>query len=104
MAAGGHADRRPTAAQLIAESKQRRRAKRDCFQIILEKVYHRINAKAKLNWVRILYDVPPFTVGIPPYDVDECCRYICRALRKDGYFVEVHASILYISWAPEELS
>ncbi len=101
---GFDAAKRPTAAQLNAESKERRRAKRDCFKVILEKVYHRINAKAKLNWVRVLYEVPPFTVGIPPYDLEECCKYIHRALRRDGYFVEVHGSIFYISWAPEEIA
>lgn len=94
--------RRPTAAQLNAESKERRRAKRECFKVILDKVYHRINAKAKLNWVRILYQVPPFTVGIPPYDVDECCRYVRRALRKDGFLVEIYGTVLYISWAADE--
>nr|WRJ69902.1 hypothetical protein TetV2_00457 [Oceanusvirus sp.] len=97
---------RPNARQLQAEAKIRRKAKKRIFETILEKIYQRIELKASLDWTRLVYEVPPFVVGVPPYDVVECGEYLRRALKKDGYIVEIYGgTVLYVSWdGSEEIS
>lgn len=95
---------RPTARQLQSEAREKRRQRRQCFDCVLDKVYTRISVKAKLGWVRIVYEVPPFFIGLPPYDVADCVRFLARALRKDGYVVESYNHVLYVSWDPKEKS
>lgn len=95
-------ERRPSASQLQGEAKEKRRQRRVCFEEILEKVYTRVAAKARLGWVRVLYEVPPFCVGLPPYDRADCVRYVARALKKDGYLVEAYGHVVYVSWDPKE--
>ena len=97
-------DRRPSAQELQSAAKDKRRQRRVCFEEILEKVYTRVSAKAKLGWVRVLYEVPPFCVGLPPYDRADCVKYLTRALKKDGYMVEAYGHVLYVSWDPKEKS
>jgi hypothetical protein len=94
---------RPSARQLQAEAKNRRKTKRKVFETILEKIYQKIESKARIDWTRLVYEVPPFLVGVPPYDVAECSDYLRRTLKKDGYIVEVYGvSILYVSWNGSE--
>lgn len=95
---------RPTAAQLQTAAREKRRQKRDCYDEILDKVYGRVSAKAKLGWVRVLYEVPSFVVGLPPYDTVECVKHLARCLSRDGYLVEVYGHVLYVSWDPREKS
>lgn len=89
---------RPTARQLQDDARDRRRKRRECFETIADKAYTRIACKARAGWVRAIYEVPPFVVGVPPYDADECVRFVARALRRDGYVVEVFGHVLYVSW------
>ena len=95
---------RPSAQQLQSEAREKRRQRRRSFDCVLEKVYVRISTKARLGWQRIVYEVPPFFVGLPPYDTAECVRFLARSLRKDGYAVETYGHVLYVSWDPTEKS
>jgi Family of unknown function (DUF5759) len=90
---------RPSANQLQNAARDRVRSKKEIYNAVLDRVYVRIASKAKFQWVRIVYTTPSFMVGVPPYDVQECTRYMARALQKAGYVVEVYgADVLYISW------
>lgn len=95
---------RPSAQQLQSAAKEKRRQRRACYEEILEKVYTRVAAKAKMGWVRVLYEVPPFWVGLPPYDREDCVKYVTRAMKKDGYMVEAYGNVVYVSWDPKEKS
>ncbi len=95
---------RPSAAELQSDAKDKRRARRACFEDILERVYARITSKNKMGWVRIVYEVPPFFVGLPPYDREDCVKYLVRCLKKGGYTVEPFGYVLYVSWDPKEKS
>lgn len=94
---------RPSARDLQVAAKDKRRAKRECYDSILDKVYAKISTKAKIDWVRLVYEIPKFVVGLPPYDVNECAKYLTKALKKDGYFVEIYGdNVLYVSWDVNE--
>lgn len=93
---------RPSAQQLQSEAREKRRQRRQCFDCILDKVYTRIAVKAKLGWVRIVYEVPPFFIGLPPYDIADCVKFLTKGLKKDGYIVEAYNHVLYVSWDPKE--
>lgn len=95
---------RPSAEQLQGEAREKRRQRRQCFDCVLDRVYARIASKAKLGWVRVVYEVPPFFVGLPPYDVNDCVKFVARGLRRDGYLVETFGHVVYISWDPKEKS
>lgn len=93
---------RPSALDLQREAKDKRRRRRDCYDELVSKAYARVSAKARQGWVRVLYDVPAFCVGLPPYDREDCARYLARVLRKDGYHAEVYGPVVYVSWDPKE--
>lgn len=95
---------RPSAQQLQDAARGKSRQRRHQFDGILQKVYSRISSKAQLGWTRVLYQVPPFFVGMPPYDVGDCVRYLTRALRRAGYLCEAFDSVVYISWDASEKS
>lgn len=89
---------RPTARQLQDEARERRQKRRECYETVVDKAYSRIACKARAGWVRAIYEVPPFLVGSPPYNVEDCVRFVARVLRRDGYVVEVFGRVLYVSW------
>jgi hypothetical protein len=94
---------RPTAGQLQLAARERRRAARECFDVVVERVFARVAAKARQGWVRVVYEVPEFVVGLPPYDVAACARHAAKELRRRDYHVEVFgAGVLYVSWDPAE--
>ena len=96
---------RPSARQLQTDARNRKRAKRQAFDAVLEKIYNKISNKAKLGWVRLVYNVPSFVIGIPPYDICECVSHAAKTLKKDGYVVDVYGEqVLYISWDKKEIS
>jgi hypothetical protein len=96
-------DKRRGAAELQREKRDRERKRAAIFGDVLSKVYSRITAKAALNWVRMVYEVPRYVVGMPLYDVAACVRYLCKHLRGNGYMLEVYEpNVLYISWDREE--
>jgi Family of unknown function (DUF5759) len=93
---------RPSAHQLQADAKERRRRRRECYDSIVDRVFTRVVSKSRQGWVRVVYEVPPFVAGLPPYDVSDCTRHVARVLRRNGYFVETFDHVIYISWDPAE--
>ncbi len=73
------------------------------FDAVLDKAYQKIEAKARLQWTRILYEVPPFVVGLPPYCAQECSEHLVRHLKRAGYVAELYGeTLLYVSWDVSE--
>ncbi len=51
------------------------------------------------------YEVPPFKVGYPQYDVLDLKKYIVKKLSLNGFHVrEDRGLVLYISWKPEDFN
>jgi hypothetical protein len=76
------------------------------FDMILERVYMRIQRVAEIDQMQMVYDVPNFIPGIPLYDVRMCTAYIIAQLRKNGFVVRYipPTNLIYISWDFRELN
>ena len=68
---------------------------------ILKQIQTRIRAVAALpgNQNYLLYTVPPFILGLPAIDLQDCIVYIVHQLRTGGFEVRfTYPNLLYISW------
>ena len=69
-------------------------------QILLQ-IQARIRSTAQLpaNPSYLLYTVPPFILGLPAIDMQDCIVYIVHQLRTGGFEVKfTYPNLLYISW------
>lgn len=74
---------------------------------ILEQIYHRIRAISRLPQgnAYLLYQIPPFVLGLPKMDLEDCSVYLIFQLRHAGYEVRfTFPNLLYISWMHHERS
>jgi len=74
---------------------------------ILEQIYNRIRVISKLpnSQCYLLYTVPPFILGLPKLDLEDCVVYLIYQLRHAGYEVRYSPpNMLYISWLHHEKS
>jgi hypothetical protein len=81
----------------VARDKARLRA----YNQILVQIQTRIRATAELpgNPSYLLYTVPPFILGLPAIDMQDCIVYIVHQLRLGGFEVKfTFPNLLYISW------
>lgn len=87
-----------------------RRVRRDfarlrAYNTLLEQIYHRVYATSQLsgNTSSVLYSVPPFIMGLPKMDMEDCIVYLVWQLRQSGFEVRfTWPNILYISWSHHE--
>jgi len=74
---------------------------------ILEQIYNRIRVTSKLpnSQCYLLYTVPPFILGLPKIDIEDCMVYLIYQLRHAGYDIRyTFPNMLYISWLHHEKS
>jgi len=74
---------------------------------ILEQIYNRIRTISKLpnSQCFILYTVPPFILGLPKLDLEDCVVYLIYQLRHAAYDVRyTPPNMIYISWLHHEKS
>jgi len=74
---------------------------------ILEQIYNRIRTISKLpnSQCDLLYTIPPFILGLPKIDLEDCVVYIVYQLRHAGYEVRyTPPNMVYISWLHHEKS
>ena len=72
---------------------------------ILEQIYNRIRTISKLPNAQcfILYTVPPFILGLPKLDLEDCVVYLVHQLRHAKYMVQyTYPNLLRISWEHHE--
>jgi len=87
-----------------------RRRKRDharlrSYNTLLEQIYHRVYATSQLsgNTSSVLYNVPPFVLGLPKLDMEDCIVYLVWQLRQNGFEIRfTWPNLLYISWRHHE--
>ncbi len=87
-----------------------RRVRRDyarlrAYNTLLEQIYHRVYATSQLsgNTASILYSVPPFILGLPKLDMEDCIVYLVWQLRQAGFEVRfTWPNMLWISWKHTE--
>ena len=74
---------------------------------ILEQIYNRIRTISKLpnSQCYLLYTVPPFILGLPKLDLEDCNVYLIFQLRHSGYEIRfTPPNMIYISWLHHEKS
>ena len=74
---------------------------------ILDQIYHRILVTSKLpnSPCYIMYNVPPFILGLPKIDLEDCVVYLVHQLRHSKYDVRfTYPNLLYIAWIHHEKS
>ena len=87
-----------------------KRVKRDqarlrTYNQLLEQIYNRVYSTSQMsgNANYIMYTVPPFVLGLPRIDMEDCIVYLVYMLRQHGYEVRfTYPNLLYISWKHHE--
>ena len=88
-------------AQLFEKRAQRDRAKLRAYNEILGQIHNRIYSVSQLagNTSSLMYTVPPFILGMPALDLQDCIVYLVSMLRNSGFEVKyTYPNLLYISW------
>jgi hypothetical protein len=87
--------------QLFEKRAQRDASKLKAYNQILNQIYNRIYTTSQLagNSNCLIYTVPPFILGLPSIDLEDCIVYIVHMLRQGGFEVKfTYPNLLYISW------
>jgi len=91
-------------SELFDKRRQREEEKQKSYNKILEQIYIRIRTSSREGsdpW--ITYVVPPFLLGLPKIDLQDCIVYIVYMLRAQTYEVRyTYPNLLYISWKHHE--
>lgn len=89
---------------LFEKRKQRDGAKLKSYNKLLEQIYSRIKVASRDGsdpW--IIYTCPPFILGLPKIDLEDCVVYLVYMLRAQTYEVRyTYPNLLYISWKHHE--
>jgi len=94
-------------ADLYDKRKMKDASRLRAYNKILEQIYHRIRVISKLPNAQcyLMYTVPPFILGLPKMDLEDCVVYLIYQLRHAKYEVRYSPpNLLYISWIHHEKS
>jgi len=92
-------------SELYDKRKTKDAAKLRAYNKILEQIYNRVRVISRLPNAQcsLLYTVPPFILGLPKLDLEDCVVYLIYQLRHAGYEVRyTPPNLLYISWLHHE--
>jgi hypothetical protein len=90
---------------LFEKRASRDKARLRAYNQMLEQIHHRIFTTSQLpgNPNYLMYTVPPFILGLPSIDLEDCIVYIVFQLRTSGFEVRfTYPNLLYISWKSYE--
>ncbi len=79
----------------------RDKAKLRAYNQILNQIHTRIYHTSQIlgNQSFLTYTVPPFVLGLPSLDLEDCIVYVVHMLREAGFVVRyTYPNLLYISW------
>lgn len=74
---------------------------------ILDTIYHRIRVQSNMpnSPCSLLYTIPPFILGLPKIDLEDCVVYLVYQLRQSGFEVRYsYPNLMSISWIHHEKS
>ena len=85
----------------LKKDQARHRAYNQILEQALQKVAHSASQPNQPTFV--YYNVPPFVLGLPALDLQDCVVYIVHQLRAQGYEVRyTYPNLLWISWSHHE--
>jgi len=80
------------------------RRQREALNKLLSNAKKRIAHHARNGKLFCVYTVPPFMVGIPPYNMEIAINHIITNLEAEGYVVKnVYYSDVFISWEEQNM-
>jgi hypothetical protein len=90
--------------ELFAKRKTRDSSRLKAYNQILEQIHARILTQSRTGTdAFLLYTVPPFILGLPRLDLQDCIIYIVYQLRQQAYEVRyTYPNLLFISWHHHE--
>lgn len=94
-------------SELYDKRKSKDASRLKAYNKILEQIYNRIRVSSRLpnSQCYLLYTVPPFILGLPKIDMEDCMIYLIYQLRHAGYDVRyTPPNMVYISWMHHEKS
>lgn len=94
-------------AELYDKRKSKDASRLRAYNKILEQIYNRVRVISKLpnSQCYLLYTVPPFILGLPKIDLEDCVTYLVYQLRHGGYEVRyTPPNMVYLSWLHHEKS
>ena len=80
---------------------QRERTRCEVYQKILEKCFRRIEIAVEQGITNFVFDIPPWSWGLPRYSMPDAAAYIKETLEKKGYRVDYAGSqySLLVDWS-----
>ena len=96
--------------QLAIADLYKRRTAKDAARLraynqILESIYTRIKVQSNMpnSPCDLLYTIPPFILGLPRIDLEDCVVYLVYQLRQNGFVVAyTFPNLIKISWMHHE--
>ena len=96
--------------QLQISDLYKRRTAKDAARLraynqILESIYSRIKVQSNMpnSPCDLLYTIPPFILGLPRIDLEDCVIYLVYQLRQNGFIVAyTFPNLIKISWMHHE--
>lgn len=92
-------------SELYTKRQSRDAARLRAYNQILNQIYHRIRVMSKMpgNPCYLMYTIPPFILGLPKIDMEDCVVYLVYQLRTAGFETRYsYPNLIYISWAHHE--
>jgi hypothetical protein len=92
-------------SELYVRRRTQDSAKLKAYNQILAQIYHRIEVLSQMPNCPFytLYTVPPFILGLPKIDLEDCVVYLIYQLRMAGFETRyTYPNLIYISWQNHE--
>lgn len=92
-------------SELYSKRQSRDAARLKAYNQILAQIHHRIRVISKLpgNPAYLMYTIPPFILGLPRIDMEDCVVYLVYQLRTAGFETRYsYPNLIFISWRHHE--
>ncbi len=90
---------------LVHKNEKRVKQKLNVKNMFLERCHIRIESHNSFGQEDVLFEVPPFVIGLSPYTREEILEYLLESLGEDGFYV-IHVPktySIYISWKKKDI-
>ena len=92
-------------SELYTKRQSKDAARLRAYNKILDSVYHRIRVQSQMpnSPCSLLYTIPPFILGLPRIDLEDCVVYLVYQLRQSGFEVRYSfPNLISINWIHHE--
>lgn len=91
--------------ELYGRRQSRDAARLTAYNSLLNQIHHRIKVSSQLptHPTNLTFTIPPFILGLPKLDLEDCVVYLVYQLRTSGFEVKyTYPNMLFISWKHHE--